>query len=381
MLRILNLKILALLALITGNIIAKIRPIDKDSIKSILVNRTDRLGDAAVSLPFLFELKKRFKVTVLTSRYNDQLLQGIVDTVIYSEGPSSVSEGIIKKPRQAPPECDLYLDLVGISSAWVSLKVKKDKLCRYYAGFNLGPYNRLLDYALPGNPVLFSKRHVLESYRELLKASTGIDLDITDSPDLDKYLIKPPGLDMEPPYILVNIAGALKFRGPSLENYASFINNLRFSGRIIVLDEPGQPNLKRLKTRLEKENLCFLEKDYSLWELAYLAKYSLLYIGSDSGITQLLSGLTNCIVFFASGSSLAWRPYSKNGYTFKTRAGLNIEQTRTSSGHLKKIIYAKKWCSPCFDIGCKETPCIKLLGTVTVRDEINTTLKEISQKR
>ena len=388
MLKNLRLKTLGFIALITGNIIGKKKLIDKSSIKTILVNRTDRLGDAAASLPFLLELQKSFKIKVLTSRYNDPLLKGIVDTEIFTEEPSSVVKSIPsaikqlflrKHPSQkkALPQYDLYLDLVGISSVDVSLKIKNSNLCRYYVGFNLGPWNRLLDYAAGGNPVLFAKRHILESYRKLLKDALDIDMDIPESVDLDKHMAKPSDFNIEPPYILVNIAGSGKFRGPTPESYARLIKALDFKGRIIIMDEPGQPNMAGLKTHLNREGLYYLEKKHSIWELAYITKRSVLYIGSDSGITQLLSGLTNCVVFFANGSPVAWKPYSKNEYSLKIHGGIIAEEALAPSGLVKKIIYTKAWCRPCFDAGCSGSACIKRLGNNAVSEEINLTLKKI----
>ncbi|MBM3255079.1 MAG: glycosyltransferase family 9 protein [Candidatus Omnitrophica bacterium] len=367
MLKNLSLKILAYLALIIGNISRRQRHIDPGIVKTILINRTDRIGDAIVSLPFILELSKRFKVTVLTSAYNDRVLKDIVSTRLVSD---------IKKV--AAPEYDLYLELVGISGLNTFLKVKAQGLCRYHTGFSLGPLNFLLDYSLNQNPVLFSKKHILDSYRLLLKESLGLEIEINDAISLDQHLKKPADFNFNHPYLLLNIAGGDKFRGPGLEGYATILNKLEFQGLIVVMDELSGPNLEEFKKHVKKENLYYLEKDYSVWELGYIARNSLLYIGSDSGITQLLSSLTNCIIFFAAGSAYAWRPYSKNAYTLKESSGLAIEETKNSAGLIKKVVYWPIWCRPCFDIGCNGSYCIKGLDKISVFEEINNTLKALS---
>ena len=389
MLKNLSIKTLALLVLISGNIIRKKRRIDSGQIKTILVNRTDRLGDAAASLPFLLELSKRFKITVLTSQYNDPVLKGVLQTLVFTEKPLPLLKGmgmifsqalsLSSWPREnETPEYDLYLDLVGISALDVFLKVKKQGLCRYYISFNLGPWNLLLDYAAARNPVLFFKRHILDSYLDLLKDSLGLDINIPDHIDLEGRLVEPEDLDLGTPYILVNISGGDKFRGPRLRNYAKIIEALDFTGRVLVMDEPGEPNLAEFKGYIKKEGLCYLESDYSLWELAYIAKHSILYIGSDSGITQLLSGVNNCVIFFATGSNTAWRPYSKNPYSKKISGRTIIEESRNSKGLIKKVAYMPAWCRPCFDLGCGSYRCMEQLDTEFVTEEINRTLSALT---
>ncbi|MEI6631843.1 MAG: hypothetical protein WCL25_04445, partial [bacterium] len=280
MLKNLSLKILAYLVLIIGNIFRRKRHIDPGLVKTILINRTDRIGDAVVSLPFLLELNKRFKITVLTSQYNDLVLKDIVNTQVFTDTPLPLAKAIgrafslifsfnpaIKKNKE--PKYDLYLELIGISAIDTFLKIKAQNLCRYYAGFNLGPWNLLLDYSMGQNPVLFSKKHILDSYRTLLKDSLGLDIEINDTVNLDQYLKKPADFSLGPAYLLLNISGGDKFRGPGLENYAAILNKLEFQGPVVVMDELSQPNLEEFKKYVKRENLYYLERDYSIWELAY----------------------------------------------------------------------------------------------------------------
>jgi ADP-heptose:LPS heptosyltransferase len=388
MLKNLSIKILARLVLVIGNIIRRKRRLDPSRIKSILVNRADRLGDAAVSLPFLLELGKKFKITVLTSQYNDSVLKGILDTEVFTDNPLPISTVISRMLKQAlcfglsyrrnaEPKYDLYLDLVGISAIDVLLKVKANNLCRYHIGFNLGPWNLLLDYSAAKNPVLFSRIHLLDSYRLLLKNSLGLVVDIPDNLNLDKYLTRPGDFSLPDPYILINISGGNKFRGPKLQGYAKILEELNFTGRIVVMDDQGRSGLAQLKGYLKKENLYYLERDHPIWELAYIAKHSVMYIGSDSGITQLLASLTHCVIFFATGSHLVWRPYSKTAYSKKTSGRIVIEETKTSSGLIKKIIHIPVWCRPCFDIGCIGYRCMAKLDTEFVALELRRTLVEI----
>ncbi|MDI6782459.1 MAG: hypothetical protein QME49_10225, partial [bacterium] len=67
-----------------GKLIASVRNRDlkQIKIKKILVNRSDRIGDAIITLPFLLELKKQgYELTIMTSMYNDFILNRFFPTI------------------------------------------------------------------------------------------------------------------------------------------------------------------------------------------------------------------------------------------------------------------------------------------------------------
>ena len=72
-------KMFARMNLWAGILLRKRRiPYNPTEIKTILVKRTDRIGDAVVSLPLLLELNKHFKITILTSEYNNFFLKSFL---------------------------------------------------------------------------------------------------------------------------------------------------------------------------------------------------------------------------------------------------------------------------------------------------------------
>jgi ADP-heptose:LPS heptosyltransferase len=118
----------------------------------------------------------------------------------------------------------------------------------------------------------------------------------------------------------------------------------------------------------------YLENNYSIGELLHISKNALLYIGSDSGITNFLHIPTNGIIFFATTYARVWRPYSRNPYQIKKFGKLVIEETTNSAGLAKKVVYRSVWCRPCFDIGCRGYRCIKDMDMQAVASEINSFL-------
>ncbi|MDD5194279.1 MAG: hypothetical protein PHQ96_01225 [Candidatus Omnitrophica bacterium] len=364
------LKTFAGINLLIGLLLRKRKSLADKNIRTILVKRTDRIGDAIVTLPLLLELSKHFKVTVLTSQYNDELLSKFLPTKIFTDKPLDFLSGItdiarncfsfLGKPDNTDFKYDLFLDLNGLRELGVLLQVKRAGLCRYYASFNLGLWNTLLDFADLKYPVLFSREHLLDSCRRLVKGALGVALEVTDYVELADKAVKPEGFSADK-FILVNIAGITIRRGPALELYARILNELPFEGKIVVIDELAQPHMGEFKKHIKKNNCIFIERDLSVWELAFLALSSVLYIGSDSGISNLLQIPTNAVLFYANGIPWVWRPYSKEPYVRKEAEGITIEETVTSRHLHKKIIYSDKWCRPCFDIGCSSQSCVSAL--------------------
>ena len=377
-------KMFARMNLWAGILLRKRRiPYNPTEIKTILVKRTDRIGDAVVSLPLLLELNKHFKITILTSEYNNFFLKKFFETKIFTEKPLSFSQSVkmlsnslltsFQNKENNAPQYDLFLDLSGLRELDIFLKIKKDNLCEYYTSFNMGAWNRLLDYAYPGYPVLFAKKHILDSCKELISGALNLDLNIPDYLDLsDKMEIA--GDFNGKNFILVNISGIEKFRGPSPKTYAEIINAVNFDGELVIMDEPRRPHFEEFKKYIKKDNIIYLDREFSLWELLHIASNSRLYIGSDSGISHLLQIPTNAILFFGNGSQEVWNPYSKNPYKRKVGRDIIIAETKTSNNLIKKVIYRRAWCRPCFDFGCQKPQCLSFSRNI-VAGELNSTIK------
>lgn len=379
-------KILAKINIWIGFLLRKRRvPYNPSEIKTILVKRTDRIGDAVVSLPLLLELNKHFKITILTSRYNNFFLKKFFETEIFTEKPLSFSQSVkmlsnsllasFQNKENNTPRYDLFLDLSGLRELDIFLRIKKDNLCKYYASFNMGVWNRMLDYAYPGYPVLFAKKHILDSCKELISGALNMDIDIPDFIDLSDKMDNPDNFEGKD-FILLNISGIEKFRGPSPKIYAEIINAVNFAGEFVIMDEPRRPHFEEFKKYIKNDNIIYLDREFSLWELLHIASNSRLYIGSDSGISHLLQIPTNAILFFGNPAQEVWRPYSKNPYREKTERGIIIAETRTSNNLIKKVIYRKTWCKPCFDFGCQKPRCLSISPNIAAR-ELDSTIKGI----
>ena len=378
-------KFIVLILFFIGLIFKRKRYINPKEIRTILVNRTDRIGDAVITLPLLLELNKFFDITVLTSRYNDPILNKFFKTKITIKDPILVKDvvkivfrSLVKFPYNLKSnfKYDLYLDLMGLRGLDIFLDIKSKGLCKYYINLNLGPWNLLLDYNYKGFLGLFSKKHILDTFKEILYFSLGIDLDIKDYVDLSNLAKNPIDFDIDSPFILINISGSNRFRGPRPEVFAGIVNKINFDGVILIMDEPNFPNIERFKNNIKKPNVVYLNRNYDIFELLYIANKSKLYIGSDSGISQLLQVPVSCVLFFGNPPPSCWRPYSKNPYIKRKIKKLIIEETITTKSLIKKVIYIPIWCRPCLDIGCNKPICIDIFSKYIdfITKEINNIL-------
>jgi len=375
-------KFIVLVLFFIGLILKRKRYINPKKIRTILINRTDRIGDAAITLPLLLELNKFFDITVLTSEYNDSILNKFFKTKITIKNPILVKDAVkialkslVKFPYNLKSnfKYDLYLDLMGLRGLDIFLDIKSKGLCKYYINLNLGPWNLLLDYNYIGFLGLFSKKHILDTFKEILYYSLGINLDIKDYLDLSNLAKKPIDFNLDSSFILLNISGSNRFRGPKPEVFANIINKINFDGVILIMDEPNFPNIERFKNNIKKPNVVYLKRNYDIFELLYIAIKSKLYIGSDSGISQLLQVPVSCVLFFGNPPPNCWRPYSKKPYIKRKVEKLIIEETTTTKSLIKKIIYTPIYCRPCLDIGCSSAKCINIFSEYTdiIAEEIN----------
>lgn len=358
-------------------------------IKTILVNKADRIGDAIVALPFLLELKKYFQLTILTTKSNDFVFRDFFITNIILEKPRYIYDELkailktflllFQKTDKNVPQYDLYLDLNGIREIDLLLEMKKENKCKYYAGLNSGPFNIFLDYAYKNNSMLFAKHHILETFMEIAHECFQLDIEVPDFIDLSSKMKQPEGLELNSLFVLVNISRSNNFKGPLVEFYAEIVKDLSLSKDInfFIMDDPGQPNMRTFRNLIgDDKRVSYLNMDLSLWELLFIASKSMLYIGSDSGATNFLNLYTNAIIFYGSGLPIPFKPYSKNPYIKKEKNGLIVEETRTSKGFIKKVIYKPLWCRPCFEIGCRFKHCVQF-DMQLIREEIAGVLSDV----
>ncbi len=82
----------------------------------------------------------------------------------------------------------------------------------------------------------------------------------------------------------------------------------------------------------------------------------------DGGQTHLLAQYLPSVVIFGPGSVDLWKPYEFKDYKIVKEWDNNLRVIQSDGKYKHEVVHKKIWCSPCFDIGCKERPC---LGAIT----------------
>lgn len=366
-LRHLPLKATAIALRVAGLPFRRKAKLDASTIRSILINRADRLGDAVVTLPFLFALQGEFELTVLTSGENDAFLSKFFSThKIKDKADNMRDTGRALLRRAGPlehattePQFDLYLDLQGVRGARILAEVRRLGLCRFHAGFDMGPWNGELDCVLPCFPVLFNDAPLVELQSRLLEAACGLALTAPDTIDLAPVEVEPGQVLLpEHRFLLVNVAGRDRFRGPEATFFIDMIRRIAARCAVIAMDEIGRPNELATAALRGVPNVQVIDKDLSTEELIFIARRASLYVGADCGISQLLASQCSSLMLFGNGCPATWKPRVAAGYASSRFGDLTVERARNDHGMLRCVIYRNVWCRPCFDYGCADAQCI-----------------------
>lgn len=145
--------------------------------------------------------------------------------------------------------------------------------------------------------------------------------------------------------------------------------------RVIITDGYETENFKQLKRFfLNTSNIEF--KLYkNLQEIVPDILSSRLMLSYDGGQTHFLSQLIPSIVIFGPGSAGLWKPYEFKNYNIVKEWENDLRIIESEGVHKHCVIYKKIWCSPCFDAGCKERPC---LAAVTPEIIFNTIKEKLA---
>jgi len=322
----------------------------------ILFNRVDRIGDAIVTLPFFLALKnKGIRFKVLCSPYNKWVLEPFVEVEeikdfefsdysflkLIKNIMTSLPYFLISTKNKKKDKNIIFIDLKG--DFYLSEKFKN----YYQIHFKSFLLNlKYSDYVFNDFYVFGSKMHLLEKYSMIFD---NLDLDIEEFPnELKEHIINNHNKEIDSlinslkDFIIIFV-GNKEFRNLNIEQWKYLIENINYEGNILIIDDPSQNYLKRLKSIIKKENVIFLEKIYDLWSLMYLAMHSKLVVGIDGGGFNFLQMPTNAFEIILYTNEKVWRPFSRNKYQVIRKCKNHIIEKSITSQNLKKYIYYIDW--------------------------------------
>ncbi|MBN1982432.1 MAG: hypothetical protein JW795_12940 [Chitinivibrionales bacterium] len=337
---------------------------------SLLLNRSDRIGDAIVTLPLIRAIDASYSVTVVSSQYNEDIFKRAgIQTIAIEQIPSYFRDttwtswlkqrlfwSVRKKvasSHNADDPYDAYINFIGTPEAEIQLSFSY----RYSIGFAFGFYGLNYDRRVSrGRRTSYTQlfinmiREIIPEYR--FTASThDLDLLIERSPEFELIVT---GADFQ----LIHI-GAKETRRVADQELVELLNQMTLT--TLVIDDPGGVNMQRLKPLLNNRALILIEKGYSLFQLLSLTSHKRcrLFIGFDSGSSHFLQLPTNSLILYTVTDHRAWRPYTSASWQLHHVSKRVRFETSICQDTIKCIAYRTMWCRPCYDIGCRKQLCKK----------------------
>ena len=364
--------------------------------KSILLIRTDRIGDAVVTLPVIRDLKLNYpaiKVDVLVSsankfvfddfQFTDEIIEfnwtpqnpgkpymlpvlgGILQFIRFALYPyltSVVYRDKIKKLRKK--KYDAAADLVGY--------LRNALLCKLVSRFSIGPkkfgFHTAYSYYIDTNWVS-AKDNDFMTNKIRNAIENGLDLHFKKKDTSLPLISIKDGEQPNTNYDIILHLGASKLRklSPMKEKY---LVEKMVELKTLVTDSYETNNYLMLKEKFTSNNNIKFKIYNNLREAVPDCLNSKLLLCYDGGQAHYLSQFVKTITIFGPGSTALWKPFEFSDYSLIEEIKNGV-QAYQSNGKFKHIsLYLPIWCRPCFDVGCKLKPCLASIESEFIREII-----------
>lgn len=335
-----------------------------NKIGKILINRSDRLGDAFISLPFIILLSKKYKVTVLTSSYNDFIFKNAhIDTIPFNvqlidQNRENIISKIkrffvIKKIAINTLDFDAYLNFSGYNNVQFNGKGNIFKI-----GYTFGLSPLLHDDTVA---TFHNQNHAKSIHDMILK----IDPTFNYQPDIINYDFLKINSDIVNRYnysenfIVIHVGGK-ESRLVNKEYVVSLLNTVSY--KTLVIDSQDNLIIKSIKNEISNPNIEFCHEQLGLFEIYTIISNPKCqwFIGYDTGSSHLLQMPVNAVIIYTVGDPDSWKPYTVNNEWGKKVYGSVVVENNVINNKRKYVIYNKVPCRPCFDLICKKPICKNL---------------------
>lgn len=332
------------------------------NVSTILINRTDRLGDAMLTLPFCIAFQKQLaqkypnkKMQVLTSAYNNFVLSPFVSTQITESAPlmdvGSSKWKIITdtlalifggKKRKLPQYDTVLLDIKRdemISEKFshaFRIHEKSVLMNMRYSDGIVDAFGSFFDNSL-GHWTNRIKRTCLDFFQ--------MDVTVEECPqEIIDYAenVKNANVDA----IIAQTGGKFgivyvgnrDFRNFSIPQWHAFITQLQYNGTILLLDDQNKKVIPQIASLGLPKNIVPVYDELDLWSLFALSAKADFFIGIDGGGFNFGHMPTNAFEIIFNALPFVCCPYSQNPYSLK-KVGKYISASTTTSQNCKKTIF------------------------------------------
>jgi len=335
----------------------------------ILFVRSDKIGDAMVTVPVLRDLKLNYpdlKIDVLCSKVNKFVFEDLdfINSVLVVNSSELVS-------RLKAEKYDAIIDLLSTTKKLVRIL----KRCSpFVAGSRIFGFSWMYNYYLPTNWVSeYDTEPLSFKIEKLLTDCFGFEFTKKDTTEPYNKKYKTGSEKKE--YDLFFHIGTGDIRKLDTEIEEKLLKSL--SGfRVLITDGAETERFNYYKSKYSANRNVFFKLYNSLEMIRPDVLKSRLVLCYDGGQAHFMEQFARCLVLNGSVSPFLWAPYDFSAYIeFKSlQNGVKVLQSQGKMKH--RVLFFPIWCLPCFDIGCNTRPCINNILPEQVIETINDMLAQ-----
>ena len=345
---------------------------DWSQVRRVLVIRLRSIGDAVLTTPSLFALRRFLpdaQIDVLLEDWVAPVFAGLdwIDRVITIPRESKSARARIARELRSA-HYDVVYNLHGGTTATFLTRATGAK---HRVGFENYQYARLHNHVAP-SPLQIWQRPTLHSVEQQLALIGWTGVPVTDRPATRLAVTDSAvtsvigklsaagfdGFDLKP-FAMIHPTAAFDTKQWATENFARVAEDLRERNLTPVV--VVAPNEKRVAEALASQTRSGIISltDLSLPEVTALASRARLFIGNDSGIAHIAAAAgAPCVVVFGSSNRNHWRPWT-------TKAN--------------ESVFEEMPCQPCHGYFCAEferPECILRVPVARVVSAIDRVIKQ-----
>ncbi|MFH1412004.1 MAG: lipopolysaccharide heptosyltransferase II [Candidatus Omnitrophota bacterium] len=313
----------------------------KNTLKNIVILRTDRIGEVLLSTVAVSALKKKYpdlRVSFVTSVYSSPLLEGRTDIARVIETDTLGGGSVLLKAIKL----SFILRKGRFDSALIMNPHKMLHLACYLAGIpERAGYDRKWGFLLTSK--IADKRdeglkHEIEYAYDLLKLlgveekAEGPILSVSEKEErslTDKLAKK--GISEKEPFAVIFPGSSNPSKRWPENRFTELIQRMEkeLGLRAVVSGGSGEEDLVRDIAREADGNTVSFSYELDLREIAVLLKRSRVFIGNDTGPMHMAAALkTPVIAIFGRNipgvGPVRWRPWGEGHIVFHEDAGCGV---------------------------------------------------------
>ncbi len=294
------------------------------SVQRVLVVRLRSIGDAVLTTPSLFALRRflpHAQIDILLEDWVAPVLDGsdLIDRVVIAPRDGTSARARVARELRAE-QYDVVYNLHGGTTATLFTRATG---AIHRVGFGDYQYARLHNHVAPTAREIW-RRPTLHSVEQQLALIGWTGVPVSDRPATRVTIteeavanvsekLRLAGFEVEKsePFALIHPTAAFDTKQWATDNFARVAEELHARGLmpVAIVSAKEEPILQSL---IEQTSVRLVGlSNLSLPEVAALTSRARLFIGNDSGIAHIAAAVgAPCVVIFGSSNRAHWRPWT-----------------------------------------------------------------------